>query len=321
MESLVRVLFYTMLILMLGSSPAFAWHDVGHRATASIAFDAMSSTQQELVTAVLRSHPRFEEDFMAHMPESVISGSDHDKSRWLLEQASVWPDLIQTLGDDIRQEYNRSRWHYINFIVYLAANDAAAFDGKFEHNMSTGFEPPLRQSLNIAQALRGNLVAWRDDSATDAEKAVALCWILHLTGDLHQPLHNVALFSKAYFPQGDRGGNSIDVVRGEETQNLHAVWDGLPTDMENLDPSTRTLLTIETDTIDDAAIDEWVSHHAGLARLFVYPPDVKEQLLARLNNNASPQIEVSREYLIRARSIARRQVNLAGHRIAALLDH
>ena len=320
MESLLRPLITLILIALLGSSPAFAWHDVGHRATASIAFDAMTAEQQESIVAVLRAHPRFAEDFLAHMPESIGGDTNAAQGRWLLEQASVWPDLVETLDNEIRREHNRSRWHYINMIVYLGDEDEAAFDGKFEHNMATVFEPPLRQNLNMIQALRGNLVVWRSDSATDAEKAVALCWILHLTGDLHQPLHNVALFSKPYFPTGDRGGNNIEVVWGDGTRNLHAVWDGLPTDMETLEPSARTLLTIQTDTIDDAAIDEWLSHHAGLARLFVYPADVKEALLARLTNNESPQIEVSREYLIRARSIARRQVNLAGHRIAALLN-
>lgn len=316
----MRILFFSLMIVLLGASPALAWHDVGHRATASIAFDAMTSEQNETIVAVLRAHPRFEEDFMANMPESVASESNGIQNRWLLGQASIWPDLIQTLDDDIRREYNRSRWHYINMIVYLTKEDEAAFGGKFDHNMATAFEPPLRQNLNIIQALRGNLVVWRSNAATDAEKAMALCWILHLTGDLHQPLHNVALFSKSYFPTGDRGGNSIEVVWDDGTRNLHAVWDGLPTDMESLEPSARTLLTIETDTIDDAAIDEWLGHHAGLARLFVYPADVKEQLLERLTNNETPLIDVSREYLIRGRSIARRQVNLAGHRIAGLLD-
>jgi hypothetical protein len=63
-----------------------------------------------------------------------------------------------------------------------------------------------------------------------------------------------------------------------------------------------------------------MSHHANLARRFVYPPEVKEQLLSRLNADQPPLIEVSHEYLVRARSIARRQVNLAGHRIARLLN-
>lgn len=315
----MRALIISILVPLLGSSAALAWHDVGHRATASIAFDAMSTDEQVSIIAVLKAHPRFAEDFVAHMPESIAGDTESVQGRWFLEQAAAWPDQVETLDDEIRREYNRSRWHYINMIVYLSAADVTEIDGKFEHNMSTQFESPLRQNLNIIQALRGNLQVWRSGNATDTEKAVALCWILHLTGDLHQPLHTVALFSKPYFPAGDRGGNNIEVVWGNETRNLHAVWDGLPTGMESLEPSARTQITIETDMIDDAAIDEWLSHHASLARLFVYPTEVKEQLLSRLTNNESPQIEVSHEYLVRGRSIARRQVNLAGHRIAELL--
>lgn len=315
----MRALIISILVALLGSSAALAWHDVGHRATASIAFDAMSADERVSIIAVLKAHPRFAEDFVAHMPESIAGDTELVQGRWFLEQAAAWPDQVETLDDEIRRQYNRSRWHYINMIVYLSEADATKFDGKFEHNMSTQFESPLRQNLNIIQALRGNLHVWRSGDATDAEKAVALCWILHLTGDLHQPLHTVALFSKPYFPSGDRGGNDIEVVWGNETRNLHAIWDGLPTGMESLEPSARTQITIETDMIDDAAIDEWLSHHASLARLFVYPAEVKEQLLSRLTNNESPQIEVSHEYLVRGRSIARRQVNLAGHRIAELL--
>lgn len=315
----MRVLISTIVFLIIGASPAFAWHDAGHRKTAATAFNAMSSTEQEAAIGILSAHPRFAEDFEAHMPASVSSGTRDQKGLWLLGQASIWPDLVQTFDDEIRNVYNRSRWHYINNIVYLSEDDEAAFGGSFEHNMSTAFTPPLRQNLNIIQALRGNLVTWKSDTASDSEKAVALCWILHLTGDLHQPLHNVALFSKPYFPDGDRGGNSIDVVWEDGTRNLHAVWDGLPSTMVDLEPTARTLLTIETDTIDDAAIDEWLGHHASLAGMFVYTAEVKTQLLTRLENSQSPQVEVSREYLIRARSIVRRQVNLAGHRIAALL--
>lgn len=316
----MRALIISIVFSFIGVSPALAWHDAGHRVTASIAFDAMTSEQQKAVVAVLKAHPRFAEDFAAHMPESVSSDTDVAQGRWLMGQAAVWPDLVQTLDDDIRRQYNRSRWHYINMTIYLTEADEAAFAGKFEHNMATTFEPPLRQNLNIIQALRGNLLLWHDDSSPDAEKAIALCWILHLTGDLHQPLHTVALFSQSYFPTGDRGGNDIEVVWKDGTRNLHAVWDGLPTDMESLEPTPRTLLTIETDTVDDAAIDEWLSHHVNLARMFVYPADVKEQLLTRLTNNEPPLIELSHEYLVRARSIARRQVNLAGHRIARLLN-
>lgn len=315
----MRARFLFVLIAVLGATPAFAWHSAGHRATASIAFDAMTAGQQDEVIEILRAHPRFEEDFRKHMPDLIAAGTSAVQGRWLLEQAAYWPDQVQMLDEEIRRQYNRSRWHYINLIVYLTPEDEAAFGGVFEHNMATNFEPPFRQNLNIIQALRGNLQVWHDETSSDSDKAVALCWILHLTGDLHQPLHNVALFSKAYFPEGDRGGNSIEVLRGDETIDLHAYWDSLPTNMASLEPSQRTLLTIESETVDDAAIDEWLSHHVNLAKMFVYTPEVKEQLLARLTRRQSPKFTASHEYLVRAQSIARRQVNLAGHRIAKLL--
>ena len=50
-------------------------------------------------------------------------------------------------------------------------------------------------------------------------------YLVHVTGDIHQPLHSVALFNETY-PQGDRGGNSlkINLLNGTQ-QNLHSFWD------------------------------------------------------------------------------------------------
>ncbi len=316
----MRLLIAAVLLGSLLTTPAMGWGDKGHRTTAAIAFDAMTPSRQQAIAAILLDHPRYQEDFEALMPARISGGGATAKQRWLLEQASIWPDLIQGLGDDVRQEYNRSRWHYINLLVFLTTEDEAALAGELHHNKATEFTPPLRQNLNSVQALRGNLLTWQDESASNADKAVALCWILHLVGDMHQPLHNVALFSKPYFPTGDRGGNDIDVLTGKQTKNLHWWWDGLPNEMDDLSPSARTLRTIESETVDDAAIDEWLHHHARLAEMFVYTDDVKSQLLDRVSAQQSPQVELSHEYLVRARSVARRQINLAGHRIAGLLN-
>lgn len=315
----MRVLLHVTLLILSFPMVAFGWNDRGHRATASIAYESMSASERRAVVAVLESHPRFGQDFTALMPANIATGSEDARGRWMLEQAATWPDLVQMLDDEIKTEYNRSRWHYINMIIYLEPDDEMALSGSMDHNMATGFEPPLRQNLNSVQALRANLQIWHNDDASSADKAVALCWILHLTGDMHQPLHNVALFSKAYFPKGDRGGNSIEVRWGEETRNLHAVWDGLASDKDDLEPSARTQRSIQSDVVDDEAIDAWLRHHARLAEMFVYPADVKAQLSKQLNNKEPPIITVSHEYLVSARSVARRQINLAGHRIAALL--
>src|SRR5687767_4356906 len=65
-------------------------------------------------------------------------------------------------------------------------------------------------------------------NGSPAEKAVALCWLFHLVGDVHQPLHTVALFTPDH-PEGDRGRNLafVRVREGGQILNMHALWDGL----------------------------------------------------------------------------------------------
>ena len=316
----MRGLLILIITGLLSTTPARAWHETGHKATAAIAFGEISFERQRAVISALRAHPRFEEDFQSLMPADVLRGSEFEKGRWLFEQASIWPDLVAMRDDEVRNRYHRSRWHYINLTVWLTDEDRGVLERKLDHNRATEFTPPLRQNLNIVQALRGNVQIWHDADASDAEKAVALCWILHLIGDLHQPLHTVALFSQAFFPHGDRGGNNIEVRRGDEIRNLHAVWDALPSDLDNLDPSAGTLLSIPSDEVSDEAIDEWLRHHARLADKFVYTNDVKAQLLESLQDRKLPTLVLSHEYIVSARTIARRQVNLAGQRIARLIE-
>ncbi|MGE0717559.1 MAG: S1/P1 nuclease [Alphaproteobacteria bacterium] len=57
----------------------------------------------------------------------------------------------------------------------------------------------------------------RDRRASPAARAEALKWVVHLVGDMHQPLHAG--------DDGDRGGNDVKVRIGERETNLHAVWD------------------------------------------------------------------------------------------------
>ena len=66
-------------------------------------------------------------------------------------------------------------------------------------------------------------------------KAIALAWLFHLVGDMHQPLHTAQLFTTDY-PQGDRGGNEIcvRVTQAGQPMDLHRFWDGVITSSSNL---------------------------------------------------------------------------------------
>lgn len=48
-------------------------------------------------------------------------------------------------------------------------------------------------------------------------------FLVHLVGDIHQPLHSVSLWNHQ-FPNGDQGGNRF-IVSFQNMTNLHAVWD------------------------------------------------------------------------------------------------
>src|SRR5215510_13207093 len=66
-------------------------------------------------------------------------------------------------------------------------------------------------------------------------KAIALSWLFHLVGDIHQRLHTAQLFTVDY-PQGDRGGNEICVRATQTAQpmDLHRFWDAVITSSSNV---------------------------------------------------------------------------------------
>ena len=57
-------------------------------------------------------------------------------------------------------------------------------------------------------------------------RSLALRLLLHYMGDLHQPLHNIVRYSEKY-PDGDKGGNDVEIKYHYKAKNLHAVWDSM----------------------------------------------------------------------------------------------
>jgi hypothetical protein len=64
------------------------------------------------------------------------------------------------------------------------------------------------EPVNILTALAENERVVKNGSGDAERRAIALAWLFHLVGDVHQPLHTAQLFTVDY-PQGDRGGNEI----------------------------------------------------------------------------------------------------------------
>jgi hypothetical protein len=79
-----------------------------------------------------------------------------------------------------------------------------------------------------------------------AERAFALCWVLHIVGDIHQPMHVSDLFSKD-FPTGNAGA-TMSYVQDPVTKKpipLHVLWDSnvhrIPS-LEEVDRHTQAFM-------------------------------------------------------------------------------
>jgi hypothetical protein len=296
----------SLLLLLIFATPAHAWNALGHRVVADIAWEQLTPERRKEIVDILRRHPRFDDDFAKEMPRDV------EEDRWIFQQAAVWPDIARGFkGEDLKR-YNHPTWHYVNVPVFVGAERQIAA------NCSMEYPTPLDQSQwNVAQAVKHCRLTLTS-SASPQDKALAICWLNHLIGDLHQPLHGAALFCER-FAEGDRGGNSILVIQGG---NLHSLWDGLlgrrdrPNDVKREVAELRArpeLWKVET----DGKVEDWIGESNQLAKSFVYCPLILD---AAKQPGELQKINLPREYLEQAGEHARQRVVAAGLRLGDLLS-
>ena len=214
-----RILTVAFVLALCGS--AYAWSEAGHKVTGSIAFRQLSPDQQAKIVAILKNHPRWKEDFESKMPAELTT--DDEKNEWLFQQMAVWPDMARGFqGED--RKYNHPTWHYIDLPVYLTPEDKTAMDGKLTQNMATDCPDEPKEALNAIQALKLSRKMLVDPKVPDDQKAVMLCWLFHLVGDIHQPLHSAMLCSVIAIPRWrQRGQRNQDGSTPEPSRRLGSI--------------------------------------------------------------------------------------------------
>lgn len=308
------------VVLLVSSlvSPAFGWNHTGHMISAELAWRNLSASKRNAISNLLKQHPHYALLLATNVPPNV------DTNEWAFLNAAVWPDMVRPGRDKPAEitKYHRSAWHYIN-IPYVPPSAA-------DHVSASSFSIP---PTNILFALSNTLATLRDRKAPPAERAVSLCWVMHLVGDLHQPLH-AATFLSDPFPQGDQGGNLLAVADGSQIPlNLHSFWDQLFGTGDTYD-----CIASITDQIADApqynprrlkeckahkTIQSWANESFEAAGAFAYDEGhLKFAEWRSFNSGKVGAAEVPRlktTYIINANEVARRRVSLAGQRMADLL--
>jgi hypothetical protein len=150
---------------------------------------------------------------------------------------------------------------------------------------------------------------------------VALSWLAHLIGDIHQPLHTGALVSARLYADGDRGGNAIQVRGG----NLHSVWDRALRE-QRLERTMPLLLDIAREFRSDSrnmefAHTRWLQESRDLLLGGVYPDAVISDVLRSENTGNQPgTINLGQAYEEQMRAVAAQRIAEAGVRLAQAME-
>ncbi|HMP02144.1 MAG TPA: S1/P1 nuclease [Gemmatales bacterium] len=300
----------TTLAALLLTAAAGAWNKAGHMVSGAIAYHVLKADHPETVAnvvALLGQHPDYDRHWRGRLEASYVESEERDLYLFML--AARWADDARDDARHYPAGENRDRWHYVNLPVRVPARFPAT--------------PP--DSNNIMRAFATNSARVRELAASPADRAVALTWIFHLVGDVHQPLHVASLFS-ARFPSGDRGGNRfyIRVREDRAAINLHQFWDDLIIGTDRFQ-NTRNLaieLRLRPDfqrpkltELAETSFDLWASRESfALAVNEAYRDGTLVGGTSRSDAPVLPE-----DYPSRAKSAAERRIILAGYRLAAVL--
>lgn len=270
-----------LLVLLLTAAPlALGWAALGHRLVGELAQRQLNPQAQAEVRALL-----------AGEPEPTLAG------------VATWADELRN-ADPARFKAT-SKWHYIN-----ARGGGCDFD----------LARDCPGGDCVVAAIERQRAILADRSQPRAARRDALKFLVHLVGDIHQPLH-----------AGDRpdaGGNGYQIslrtdlepesyarnryANGVMGTNLHAVWDYYILGERRLtaDEYADALDASPAPAAPDAAAGAapplaWAGESCRLIRTHRIYPDTHK---------------LDRSYLERWRPLAERRVRQAAHRLAMLLN-
>ncbi|RZK79993.1 MAG: S1/P1 Nuclease [Pedobacter sp.] len=144
--------------------------------------------------------------------------------------------MVSTYPDEIRsyqQFAYTAPWHYVNLPHGLTFEQFS--------NQLTTLEKP-----NIYKALLNCVTDLKNPTKTKEEKVFALKFLVHLVGDLHQPMHTGR--------SEDSGGNGVKVKLMRKESNLHGLWDSGLIDYAGM---TYTELANTCDQANNQTIKQW----------------------------------------------------------------
>ena len=318
----MRLTFTCLLFMLILPVPrsAWAWNATGHEVVARIAWNTMTPAVRQRVMALLEAAPS-DACLVDLLPADGRPIAARRREFFL--RASTWADIVRPGENDTRPctRFNRAEWHHINYF-WQGVSGVTGIDRPTDRSDLT---PPTSNVVSQLPLLRALAAcATPQCGSTAAERAIALAWILHLVGDMHQPLHtNARITSQPNEQKGDQGGNLFVLQTGPPVLRLHGYWDSIvdrsvPRRDDESQPAyvDRVAVRLTRKHPRAAALarlrpgdfDAWAREGFERAKTSVYPATLKRGELP------------SEDYRVEAFRITEQTIALAGYRLGDLLN-
>lgn len=300
-----------LVLLLMFVMPAFGWNETGHKIVAYIAWQKMTPKAREKVNALFMAAPE-DSDIGVYFAFDSRSVATRQLEQFMI--IATWADIVRDRKFPVRLgKYHHGTWHYSD-IFFREVNGKPEIVTELKDDPQNAVE-----RLNVMRAVLA------DTTKSDAERVIALAWILHLVGDVHQPLHSVARVTDLE-PKGDQGGNLFELTPKdtprENQKNLHSYWDGIVStaaprendacDWDYLPPLGDKFMKNYPEAkmqaqVDNLKFEDWRQEGFENAVKYVY---------AGVTRYEKP----SAKYQKQAYKLSQQEIALAGYRLAKILN-
>jgi hypothetical protein len=288
-------LFALAPLCLLKPSDAHAWGDEGHRIVGRIALPLLTPQAKARVDALVAADT-----------DTLTAPDFVSRTTW----ADRWRDSDRN-STKIRYTATQ-QWHFVDIeLTKPDANEGCA-GPELPVGTPASAGPAQDCVLDKVQQFAAELAA---PETTEAERILALKYLLHFTGDLHQPLHAA--------DNHDRGGNDVLVLYGRHrvASKLHAYWDTavverIGRDDDAVASELTTAFADRRAAWEQGQPAQWAQESFAAARDVAYAlptatvPD----------EHGTPAYVLDDNYGARAEETARKQLAKAGFRLAALIN-